>query len=168
MKPIINKTIFLTSLFTMIILCGYSPAGDSRTDDTALAVIGGSEINVEDFKAEMKRRGQNLSKSLSSFQQRNTLLEEMIRSEMLYAAALKEGYDRRPEILEALKRIIINRFMEDKLEPEYGKIKAEEKEIEAYYQKHPDKYMTPQMVRWALIRIDVPRKASDEKRAELL
>lgn len=147
---------------------GYVCAEDSGTKDVVLAVIGGSKINAEDFKAEMKRRGQNLPKSFSTFLQRNALLEEMVRSEMLYASALEAGYDRKPEIVEALKRIMISRFREDMLGPEFSKIKTDDAEIEAYYRQHPEKYMTPQMVRWALIQIAIPQKASDEKKAELL
>ena len=168
MKPVIITSIFLSAFCIVISLCGYSPAENKSTDYNVLAVIGAETITVENFKSEMVRRGQNLPKSFSTFQQRNALLEEMVRSEMLYASALEAGYDRKPEIVEALKRIMISRFREDMLGPEFSKIKTDDAEIEAYYRQHPEKYMSPQMIRCAVIHVAVPQKASDEKKAELL
>ncbi len=168
LKPFINKTIFLSFFCTVFFSYGHVCAEDSGTKDAVLAVIGGSKINAEDFKEEMKRRGHNMPGSFASFQQKEVLLQDMVRSEMLYASALEAGYDRKPEIIEALKRIMISRFREDMLGPEFSKIKTDDAEIEAYYRQHPEKYMSPQMIRCAVIYVAVPQKASDEKRAELL
>lgn len=162
-----NKTIFLLALCSVIFFSGYSLAENNRTDETALAVIGGSTVTVEKFKSEMERRGHNMSGNFTSLHQKNALLEEMVRTELIYAAAIDAGYDRKPEVLAAVKRIITSKFWEDGISSEFLKIKTDDIEIEAYYRQHPEKYMVPQMIRWAVIQIAVPQKATDEKKSEL-
>jgi len=134
----------------------------------SLAVIENKSITVGDFKAEMERLGRGHTGSFSRPEQREELLNSMVRTEMMYAAALKEGSDRKPETLELIKRIIINQYRREKLEPDIEKIRVQEDESKAYYDGHQSEFMTPEMVRAAVIRISVPKKAPEEAKKELL
>lgn len=136
--------------------------------DRPIAVIGSVNVTEKDLKAEMEKGGFGLSGRFERPEQREALLEEMVRSEVLYAMALRDGYDRKTSIVDALKRLIINQYRQDNLEPEVAKISVTEDEIQAFYNERISDFSTPQLVRAAVIEISVPAKASDEKRAELL
>lgn len=119
---------------------------------------------MDAFKAEMTRRpGQ-----FGTEKQKLALLDDMVRSEVLYAAACKAGYDHDPEILVQFKRLIANKFIQDHLEPRLAELSVSEAEIEAYYNKHQADFVIPKKVRAAIIRITVPARALEEKKSELL
>ncbi|MBI5849183.1 MAG: peptidyl-prolyl cis-trans isomerase [Nitrospirae bacterium] len=150
----------------VLVLCGGRTAVAFAETDQPLAVIGSVKVTEKDFRSEMDRGGYGLSGRFERPEQREALLEDMVRSEVLYATAIKDGYDRRPVVLDALKRIIINHYRQDHLDRELSKITVTEDEIRAFYNEQASEYSTPQMVRAAVIEIAVPAKASDEKRAE--
>ncbi|MBI5632121.1 MAG: peptidyl-prolyl cis-trans isomerase [Nitrospirae bacterium] len=155
-------------------ICGILVPGGSQTAaavgdaDRPIAVIGSVNVTEKDLKAEMEKGGFGLTGRFERPEQREALLEDMVRSEVLYATALKDGYGRKPAILDALKRIIINQYRQDNLEPELAKISVSDDEIQAFYHERISDFSTPQLVRAAVIEISVPAKASDEKRKELL
>ncbi len=157
-----------------VAICGIVILWGSRTDVAVaenispLAIVGNAIISEQDLKAEMEKVGSGQSGSFERPEQREALLEDMVRAEVLYAMAIKNGYDKKPSILNAVKRIIINQYRKDYLEPELSKITVTEDEIHSFYNQHTSEYSTPQMVRAAVIKISVPAKAPDEKKAELL
>jgi hypothetical protein len=119
---------------------------------------------VAAFQARMAR----LPVQNTTLQQKTALLEEMVRFELLYAAARKAGYDRDPEILESLKRIMAATYRKDVLEPRLEKITVAEEQVAKYYQDHRADFVTAKRVRAAVIRISVSDHASTAKKAELL
>ncbi|MBI5074314.1 MAG: peptidyl-prolyl cis-trans isomerase [Nitrospirae bacterium] len=155
-------------------ICVILVVGGSRTAETAgdadrpIAVIGSFNITEKAFKAEMEKGGSGLPGRFEKPEQRETLLEDMVRFEVLYANAINAGYDKKPAILDALKRVIVNQYRQDHLEPELAKITVTDDEIRLFYNEHTSEFSTPQMVRAAVIKISVPAKAPDEKRTELL
>jgi parvulin-like peptidyl-prolyl isomerase len=103
----------------------------------------------------------------ASTAQKETLLEEMVSFELVYAAALRAGYDKDPTVLERLKRLMVNKFRQDNLEPRLAKITVSETEIEDYYRHHQSDFRSPGRVRAAVIQISVPPRASEEKKTQL-
>jgi len=140
-------------------------AGQSKSRfSESIASIDGKPITVDAFKAEMARRpGQ-----FGTEEQKQALLDDMVRSEVLYAAACKAGYDRDTEILVQFKRLIANKFRNDSLKPRLDELSVSESEIELYYNKHQSDFVIPKKVRAAVILITVPARASEEKKSELL
>lgn len=150
------------AFFVLVIGCD---AGQSKPRSSeSIASIDGEPVTVDAFKAEMARR----PGLFATEEQKQALLDDMVRSEVLYAAARKAGYDQDPEILVQFKRLIANKFMQDHLEPKLAELTVSEAEVEAYYNKHQADFVTPKKVRAALIRISVPAAASEEKKSELL
>ncbi len=160
--------ITLVTICAVLILWGSRTAAAVSETDRPIAVIGSINVTEKAFKAEMEKVGFGLPGRFEKPEQREALLEDMVRAEVLYATALSDGYDKKPTILDALKRIIINQYRQDYLEPELSKITVTEDEIRLFYNEHTSEFSTPQMLRAAVIKISVPAKASDEKRAELL
>jgi hypothetical protein len=87
---------------------------------------------------------------------------------MIYAAALKSGYDKDPQILARFKRMMVNQYREDVLVPRFAKLTVSDNEMADYYKKHKSGFVTSEKVRAAVIKINVPTHASDEKKAQLL
>ncbi len=83
-----------------------NPAQSEAPPSEPLVHVDNNAITVSAFKAEMARR----KPQLTSPEQIETLLEEMVRFEMIYAAALKLGYDKDPQTLARFKRLIVNKY----------------------------------------------------------
>ena len=147
-------------------LCLGAATPPARSDPSAtepLAFVDNKPITVAAFEAQMARR----PAQMTTPEQRTALLEEMVHFELLYAAALKAGYDKDPEILTNLKRLMANKYREDVLEPRFEEIAVSEQEIEKYYKKHQIDFTTPKMVRAAVIQISMSARASKQKKAQL-
>ena len=140
-------------------------AGQSKPRSSeSIASIDGKPITVDAFKAEMTRRpGQ-----FGTEEQKQALLDNMVRFEVLYAAARKAGYDQDPEILVQFKRLIANKFRKDRLSPRLAELTVSDAEIESYYKRHQADFVIPKKVRAAVIQITVPARAEEEKKSELL
>ncbi len=139
-------------------------AGETEKAAEALAVVGGKEIPSSVLQEEM-RRGPG---RVTTEEEKAALLEMIIRRELIHAAALKEGYAEDPEIMAGIRRLIINKYRSEHLEPRLAGIRVTDGEIEDYYQKNQADFAVPASVRTAVIRVSVPGKASDEKKAVLL
>ena len=109
--------------------CGDLPASGALAASNPLATVGEKKITPKEFKEELSRR----ASQFTTPDQKEALLKEMIRAEILYAAALKEGYDRHPEILRSLRQLLINAYRQEHLIPKLNQITVSDKEIEKYY-----------------------------------
>jgi peptidyl-prolyl cis-trans isomerase C len=137
--------------------------GPATPDSGTLAVIDGKPITMDIFRAEMARR-----RGEYDAERKGELLDSMVRSELLFAAARNEKYENDPEVIAAVKQVMVGKYLRDKLEPKLAQLKATEQEAEAYYFAHPAEFGSQAMVHAALIRIAVSPKATGVKRAELL
>ncbi len=134
----------------------------AKPESGALAVIGGKAITLENFKAEMARRSGEFDAA-----RKEELLNSLVRSELLFAAAKTAGYEKDPEVIAAIKQALVGKYLRDNLDPKMGQLKATDQEAEAYYQSHQAEFGTPAMVHGAIIKIAVSPKFSEEKKAEL-
>lgn len=167
-KGMIRTASAAVRICVVIALCCCGTAEAAGEYESPLAVVGSVRITEKDFMAEIVKSGFGLPRRFEKTEEREALLEDMVRTEVLYAMAVRDGYDKSPAVLDALKRIIINQYRQDRLEPALSKIAVTEDEILAFYKEHAAEFTAPQMVRAAVIRISVPAKAADKKRAELL
>jgi peptidyl-prolyl cis-trans isomerase C len=137
--------------------------GSAAPDSVKLAVIDGKPITVDIFRAEMARRRGDFDG-----ERKGELLDSMVRSELLFAAARNEKYESDPEVIAQVKQVMVGKYLRDNLEPKLAQLKVTEQEMEAYYYAHPAEFGSHAMVHAALIRIAVSPKAAGGKRAELL
>jgi len=96
------------------------------------------------------------------------LLDSIVRSELLFAAARAAGYENDPEVITAVKQAMIAKYLRDNLDPKLGQLKATDEEAEAYYRSHQAEFSTAAMLHAAIIKIAVSPRMSHEKKAELL
>ena len=127
-----------------------------------LAVIDGKPISPDSFVAELTRHG-----GADTIERKEQLLDRIIRSELLLAAARKAGYESDPEVIAAVKQAMVAKYLRDNLEPKMAQVKVTDQEVEAYYRSHQAEFGTLPAVHAALIRIAVSPKTDEEKKAEL-
>jgi len=138
-------------------------AGCEQTTAETIAVVGTSPITVQAFEAEMARN----PRRYSTPEQMDALLEKLVHFEVLYAAAAEAGYADSPEIIERLRRYMAAKYRNDVLTPRLEKVQVTDEEVEKYYKANQDAFTVDKKVRAAVIRISVPARASDEKKAQL-
>jgi peptidyl-prolyl cis-trans isomerase C len=132
----------------------------------AVAVVGGQIITLEQFQNELARRAQAAPGRFAEAGEKESLLDELIRLEVLHQKALAAGYDKDPQIAASIKRMITTKYQEDQL-TRLGQPKVSPEDIAEYYQRNPKQFGTPAKVRVALIELKAARTATAEKRAEI-
>jgi hypothetical protein len=163
MKPYMKWTL------TSLIVCGIGLAAtiDAVRAENApaefLAAVDNRPITVEAFQAAMARS----PRKYADPGQKDALLEKMVHFEVLYAAARKAGYDKDPALMERFRRLMANQYRQDVLAPRLEKVQVTDEEIDKYYLANKEAFTVAKKVRAAVIRISVPARASDEKKAQL-
>ena len=131
-----------------------------------LARVGQTVIAPETFQRELERRARLEPGRYDSLEARRKLLEEMIHFEAMHQKALAGGYAEREEVRQKIKRLLVAKYEEEQLAA-LPPATVQPQEIESYYQQHGDIYGTPGRARVAIVRVDCPRTASAEQRAQL-
>lgn len=127
-----------------------------------IATVDGESITVEAFQKETIRHGGHIPGRFDGIQQREALLEEMIRFEVLAAKASKAGYDKDPEIVASLKKMMVQKLWQDQWASKLKKVAITDDEIEQYYNKHLKDYTGPEMAKAAIIYLKFPPKATEK------
>jgi parvulin-like peptidyl-prolyl isomerase len=78
--------------------------------------------------------------------------------------ARERGYDREPQHLAAVERLLANRVREEHRESQ--KLEITDAEIEARYRAEQKKFTVPAKIRAAMIFVEAPATFTEEKRAE--
>lgn len=135
----------------LVVGCGKPPKQDEgKQENEILAKIGDQEITVTEFEETINSYSPYLRQKYNSPEMRKQKLEEMVEFELLALEAKELGYDKDPNIQEAVKQQLVRELQEEIL----SGIKLEditEQEARAYYDDHPDKYHKPPQVRVAHI-----------------
>ena len=166
MKPCLNLPVVILVGTTLLWTSCRKQNAATPMPTNAVAMVGAQVITRESFQHELTRRTRLSPGGYADPQEKEALVEEMIRFEVLHQKALAAGYDKDPQIAAVLEQMIAARYREDqlaRLQP--PKVTAED--IADYYRKNPERFGTPEKVRVALIEIKVTRTATPEKRAEL-
>lgn len=144
------------------------PAAPAAAGPPVLAQVEDSVITVAQFEAELARRAQRGGGRVLSAQEREALLDEMIRFEVSFAQAKAAGLDRDPEMIQRFRRMVVARY-EEQHQTDTEKVPAPTAaEVEAYYRDHLAEFNQPEKVRGALLFLKVSPKAIDEKKREAM
>lgn len=144
-------------------------AGSQRTasgtfaSGRVIARVGDEAILAEDLQREMARRGGKIPGRFATPEQRRALLDEMIRNRAVLQAAREQGFDRDPEFVAAVEKILTTRYLKENLEKGEETIDIADKEVAEFYRAHASEFEVPARSRGAWIFLDVPEKATPEK-----
>lgn len=144
--------------------CNREPLQRPGADLPGLVRIGDAIITEQAFKTLLDQRAQNHPERFATYEQKRALLEELIRAEAIYAKAIATGFEKRPEIAAAIKRLIVVRFQEDQLKQAAPR-KITPAAIERFYQQNAASFRLPESVMGAVIWLRTGPKMSPENRA---
>ncbi len=158
-----RSALFAIAALVHLVSLGAAQDRGSVATGPALATVNGRAISVADFEAEMDRRSAGDPGRFDSLDERQALLEEMVRREIVIAKALEAGYDRDPAYVAATERILISRFTEDRLHQSMAGITVTEAEVRQSFQQDRSTYSRPARVQGAMIFLEV-KPGDDEAR----
>ncbi len=143
--------------------CGRQPA-PSRTSTNVVAVVDGVPISTSRFEAEYRRRngpdGAVLDKS--------KVLADLIDQEAAYLKATRGGFMDLPEVQQAIRSMVVARFRESREKELTAGSAITMERARAVYAADTNRFLRPAAINIALLRVECPRKASDEKKAEAM
>jgi len=119
-----------------------SVAGSALAAGKILARVNGKPITEEDLKQVMETLPPNYKSLENNPQFRKQLLNNMIKEELLYQEALKEGLEKDPEVQKEIelmkKRILVQALIKRHVKPE--KVKVSDSEAKAFYEKNKKRF----------------------------
>jgi len=125
------RTLASSSLIALALLSllplGIQASADGATDQPLLAVVGNIRITTDDLFREMQRRPGDFSTA----ERRQALLDRVVTDALAYEAAVKEGFDRHPDVVGAVRGLIAKRYTRNALETELAAASVADEEIEA-------------------------------------
>nr|AGW45548.1 hypothetical protein [uncultured bacterium Lac161] len=136
----------------------------SSLDSNVVATVQGSVISRAAYGQKLRERFGRSGAELS-IAGKDSVLDEMIRHEAVYAQARAAKYDERPEVAALIRNLVVSRFIEEQIGDAEPKVTSEE--TQSYYTRHSAEFVTLTAARGAIIFFRASAKMTLEKREEL-
>lgn len=157
---IINSVLGLSGLLVLLFGCGGSD--DMAKSSQVLARVGKKEITINSFERQLGNLPESVQKLAIAGKGRRALLEGMVNREMLYSDAVKKGIEKDSELQRKLedikKELIVTTYLQKEV---LNKIKVEDKDVQDYYNGHPDEFKNREEVRLSQIVLSDKKEADD-------
>lgn len=114
-----------------------------------VALVDGRPITAADFAAEMDRRGG--AAVFPTVESRRALLDDLVRVHVLAANGRRRGYLDTYDVRRDIEHLLAGRYRQEELEPQLALVAVSDDEVEALYQRHPERFATPAAARAAII-----------------
>ena len=154
------KTICLVSFF----LVGMTFQVAMAESDPVLAEVGDKAFTVSDLERKLEEIPSYARGNFLTLEGKMKLLDRMVRTELLKQAAIKAGYEERPDVKlkleDARERILTSEYFRNEIS---DPPQPSEDDIKAYYEKNKAKYEMSDMVEVRHIVLDTKSKADDLK-----
>lgn len=134
------------------------PASREALPEGVAAVVAGRPIPESRWRARLARRGPGADP--------RAVLDQLIRTEAAFAKAQAEGFDQRPEMQAAVRRLVAGRYVEEQRSSLGQEPKVSARSVQDYYEAHREEFALPARVRGAVLLVAGTAKASAAKRAE--
>lgn len=106
-----------------------------------VAMVGGRDITLAEFNEAVRTLPQEMQDRLINPEEKRKILDQIVGRELIYNAAIREGFDRDPAILRDLKSLekdyLTQYFIRQKVAPT---INPDGAELEMYFKANKDKY----------------------------
>jgi len=138
----------------------------SEEGDPVIAKAGDYVFKQSDFKRLLTYSPPYLQEQLKgSPQQKELLIRRLMQYKIISGMAIKEGFDKKPEVKEQLQ-YLINDFLarEYLVQNVVEKVSVTEDDVKKHYEDNKDKFTVPEQVRARHILIKVPFGTSEEEK----
>jgi parvulin-like peptidyl-prolyl isomerase len=150
-------------LVNLLVLPGCKQQPSARAGD-AVATVGGTPITRARLETEIRRRSGMGGGAVDP----EKVLAALIDQEAAYAQAVASGFTEKPEIQQAMRLFVAGRYRESRESDLAGGSAVTEERARLLYAANTNRLVRPLAVNLALLRVECPRKATDEKRAEAM
>jgi len=123
------------------------PAQSPDELNAPLAKVDDVTITVGQLESLIDRMSPYIRARYSSLEQKREFLDGMVKFEVLAREAQKRGYDKDPEVVLAMKQIMIQKLMKDQFDRTISPDSISDAELKAYYDAHQSDYAKPEQVR---------------------
>ncbi|MGH7785228.1 MAG: peptidyl-prolyl cis-trans isomerase, partial [Candidatus Binatia bacterium] len=131
-----------------------------------VATVNGATIDADAVRWEMVRRGADFLPRFAKLEEKEAVVEDLVRIEVLAQQARQAGYADDPEIRRSIDRLLAEKYWRDQVEKApVPPVTVDE--ARAYYDAHPVEFTAPTKVRGAVIVLRWPSTASESQRAEI-
>lgn len=135
--------------------------GKAVAADQIVATIGDKKITVEDVTTALNEKSPYVRMRFSSLERRKEFLQNIVRLEVLAQEANRRGLDQDPEVLRRMKRVMVDRLVEN-LRKELVKVAdITDKDVKEFYEANKALYVQPRKVRVSQI---IVKTKADAKR----
>lgn len=132
----------------------------------AVAVINGETVTVEKLDRMYNNLNTEMRQNYDSNGGKGALLENYIRKRLLIQEAIKSGFNKRPEVAEALdaarESALFDRYVRDVVAAPI----VSDNDVRKYYNEHPSDFVTPEKVHVRHIVIAVTNAGPTPKTKE--
>lgn len=154
-------------LFTAGISLSLLTSAATAAETNIVATVGSTSITTDKVRQAIARGGYNVFELDSA----KKALSETINTELLAAAARKQGYDQHPAIVERVNQFIVEELVREKVDKPLEGLKPTDEELKAHYESHKDEFSQPGAARAGVMTIYITpgKEASASNRvAEVL
>jgi tetratricopeptide (TPR) repeat protein len=114
-------------------------AGPRQADDRPVALISGDTVWMSEVEAEIQVMPGELQNQLGTLRARVEFVRQYVGTELLYRAAVREGYDRDPEVIKNVglltRKLVLDRYVAEKVMPE---VRIDTVDVRNYYLANKD------------------------------
>ncbi len=132
----------------------------------AVAVINGETVTVEKLDRMYSNLNTQMRQNYDANGGKGALLENYIRKRLLIQEAIKSGFNKRPDVAEAIdaarESALFDRYVRDVVAAQI----VSDGDIKAYYTEHPEDFATPEKVHVRHIVIGVTEVGPARKTKE--
>ena len=136
----------------------------SMEPDPLVAEVAGHPIRASRLELELRRRSGGGQIPVN----REQILEELIDLEAAYAKASTSGFLDNPEIQQAIRLLVVERFRNQWEQAHPAASPLSEERIREFYAQQPHRFMRHAAINLAMIRLGIPGKVIPSKRTEMM
>ena len=127
--------------------------GEIAGDDRLVAEFAGGRLTVADVRRWTDDWTEYDRIRYQSPDRKKELVQQIVALELLAREALKDGYDRRPDVVTLLKREVARRYLDDRVAGQVTLKDIPDAEVATFYEGHRADYVSPETRRVRHVRV---------------
>ncbi len=128
---------------------------------TPVATFGKDSVTAEELQARLEEMSPFMRPRYQTVEQREEYVDGIVRFELLVAEAERRGLHNHPEVVDAAKKVMVQKLLSQQLDEKPSAVPEEE--ARAYYDRHLSNFVKPQMVRLSHVFVAAPNRQLAEQ-----
>ncbi|MFL5263669.1 MAG: peptidylprolyl isomerase [Anaeromyxobacteraceae bacterium] len=142
--------------------CGKGAAPTKK--GPVVAQGGGVVITADELKARLDEQSPMIRARFTTVERKKEFLDNMIRFELLAAAAEKNGLGNDPDVQLTMKKVMVSKYYQKFFQDAEAAKTVPDADVKKYYDEHPDEFHRPLRVHAAHILLKADAGSPDRAR----